>query len=179
MEVREKKHQSVLISLNKHLLDTGLMGPIKYHAICTTCQTWTTSSGAKKEEGTYRKRRQGKRLLLLLSTAAWHLNLLGTTELLCASTLHARRSPEASSLAPDSRGPGLVGSSWSPVMWTVYPPCPWFYFVTGRSQRVTAGSLSLDFLLKRTYKQNLRAFLRKRNWPLFIQEPVIICTRSK
>lgn len=177
MEVREKKRQSVLISLNRHLLDTGLTGPIKYHAIRTACQTWTTSSGAKWRRG-HAGREEGKRFLPLLSTAPWHLILPGTTEC-CASTLPARRSPEASSLAPDSGGSGLVGSSWSPVMWTVYPSCPWFYFVTGRSQRVTAGSLSLDFLLKRTYKQNMRAFLRKRNWPLFIQEPVIICTRSK
>ena len=41
------------------------------------------------------KRREGKRFLLLLSTAAWHLVLLGTTEPLCASMSHGRRSPEA------------------------------------------------------------------------------------
>ena len=93
MEVREKKHQSVLISLNRHLLDTGLKGPIKYRAICATCQTWTTSSGAKAEEGTCRKRRERKRFLLL-STAAWHFVLLGTIEPLCAPTSPGR-SPEA------------------------------------------------------------------------------------
>lgn len=48
---------------------------------------------------------------------------------------------------------------------------PLIYFIIESSQGAAEGSLCLDFMTKRIYKQNFRAFLRKRNRPLFSQEP--------
>ena len=108
-----------------------------------------------REEGRVQEEKRGGEV----STASQDSSLapwfLGTIEPLCA--LH---HPGGEAWRPllckphhflpvDSWFQGLpVGSDWSPVTRTAHPARPRFSFVAGRRQRVTGGSLELDFLTK-------------------------------